>query len=259
MIRKIFYTAFAASIALTASITGDAQTKDANSALGIERLKAAYPDKIKDITNNTIYFTDGTTMVYDDGKEKDFVTMLDYSDPQDMFITLYDTSKSQPGYLEDVGRSRSEQLFKKLYGNSSAAVQKQLVPVNWFGQKLMFSSSNGAAEQLKKVAKELEKHPELRKYLKSMGTFYWRPVRGAKRLSAHSYGIAIDVGEKNSNYWLWSNGMNTPETKKISYVNRMPMKLVEIFEKYGFVWGGRWYHYDTMHFEYRPELNPPRM
>ena len=27
-----------------------------------------------------------------------------------------------------------------------------------------------------------------------------------------------------------------------------------IFEKHGFIWGGRWYHYDTMHFEYRPEL-----
>ncbi|MEJ2663631.1 MAG: M15 family metallopeptidase, partial [Spirochaetia bacterium] len=26
------------------------------------------------------------------------------------------------------------------------------------------------------------------------------------------------------------------------------------FEKYGFIWGGKWYHYDTMHFEYRPEL-----
>ncbi|MDP3291618.1 MAG: M15 family metallopeptidase, partial [Sulfuricurvum sp.] len=23
---------------------------------------------------------------------------------------------------------------------------------------------------------------------------------------------------------------------------------------HGFIWGGRWYHYDTMHFEYRPEL-----
>jgi D-alanyl-D-alanine carboxypeptidase len=23
---------------------------------------------------------------------------------------------------------------------------------------------------------------------------------------------------------------------------------------YGFIWGGKWYHYDTMHFEYRPEL-----
>jgi hypothetical protein len=29
---------------------------------------------------------------------------------------------------------------------------------------------------------------------------------------------------------------------------------VEIFEKHGFIWGGRWYHYDTMHFEYRPEI-----
>mgnify|MGYP002637708491 CR=1 FL=1 len=25
----------------------------------------------------------------------------------------------------------------------------------------------------------------------------------------------------------------------------------------GFIWGGRWFHYDTMHFEYRPELLHP--
>jgi hypothetical protein len=25
---------------------------------------------------------------------------------------------------------------------------------------------------------------------------------------------------------------------------------------HGFIWGGYWYHYDTMHFEYRPELLP---
>jgi hypothetical protein len=29
---------------------------------------------------------------------------------------------------------------------------------------------------------------------------------------------------------------------------------VRVFEKHGFIWGGAWYHYDTMHFEYRPEL-----
>ena len=33
------------------------------------------------------------------------------------------------------------------------------------------------------------------------------------------------------------------------------MEIVRIFEKHGFIWGGRWYHYDTMHFEYRPELS----
>jgi peptidoglycan LD-endopeptidase CwlK len=36
------------------------------------------------------------------------------------------------------------------------------------------------------------------------------------------------------------------------------MEIVAIFEKHGFIWGGKWYHYDTMHFEYRPELMPAR-
>ena len=30
--------------------------------------------------------------------------------------------------------------------------------------------------------------------------------------------------------------------------------IVDAFEAEGFAWGGRWYHYDTMHFEWRPEL-----
>jgi len=36
------------------------------------------------------------------------------------------------------------------------------------------------------------------------------------------------------------------------------LEIVEIFERHGFIWGGKWYHYDTMHFEYRPEMLPPR-
>jgi hypothetical protein len=34
----------------------------------------------------------------------------------------------------------------------------------------------------------------------------------------------------------------------------MPLEIIDIFERHGFIWGGKWYHYDTMHFEYRPEL-----
>lgn len=231
-----------------------AKSNDVN---GIERLKAAYPQKIKDIRENTIYFVDGSTMVYDDGKKKDFETMLDNADPEDMFHLAYNTTSTTPEYLHDVGRTRSEQLFKTLYGKSKEEIGKQLVEVNWFGETVKFSSSNNAAEQLKKVEKELSQHPELKKYLKCSGTFYWRNVRGANRLSAHSYGIAIDIGVDNSDYWLWKN-KNATETQKITYQNRIPLEIAEIFEKYGFVWGGRWYHYDTMHFEYRPELNPPK-
>jgi peptidoglycan LD-endopeptidase CwlK len=40
----------------------------------------------------------------------------------------------------------------------------------------------------------------------------------------------------------------------LEYSNSIPRQIVLVFEKYGFIWGGKWYHYDTMHFEYRPEL-----
>jgi len=41
------------------------------------------------------------------------------------------------------------------------------------------------------------------------------------------------------------------------YHNSMAAEVIQAFERHGFIWGGRWYHYDTMHFEYRPELLEP--
>jgi hypothetical protein len=31
-------------------------------------------------------------------------------------------------------------------------------------------------------------------------------------------------------------------------------QVMKAFEAYGFIWGGKWMFYDTMHFEYRPEI-----
>jgi hypothetical protein len=69
----------------------------------------------------------------------------------------------------------------------------------------------------------------------------------------HSYGMTIDINVKNSNYWQWDCKCKNEEAT-LSHRNQIPLKLVSIFEKYGFIWGGNWKHYDTMHFEYRPEL-----
>jgi D-alanyl-D-alanine carboxypeptidase len=68
-------------------------------------------------------------------------------------------------------------------------------------------------------------------------------------MSMHAYGAAIDLNLKFSDYWLWQK-----KADPIPYRNRMPQEIVDIFERHGFIWGGKWYHYDTMHFEYRPEL-----
>ena len=48
--------------------------------------------------------------------------------------------------------------------------------------------------------------------------------------------------------------VNFQITDSIKYANRIPLEIIRVFEKHGFIWGGRWYHYDTMHFEYRPEF-----
>jgi hypothetical protein len=37
--------------------------------------------------------------------------------------------------------------------------------------------------------------------------------------------------------------------KGAGYRSRLPFDIVQIFEKHGFIWGGKWEHFDTMHFE----------
>ena len=221
--------------------------------LGAKSLMAAYPDFVIDYKEGHLLLSDSSKIRYDDGRVKSFEEKMDNADPEDMFSFKYDINAKKPDYLQDAGRSRCERLFKYMYGSNEAEVRKNLVKIDWFGENVIFTKINGAADSLKAVAKEIKTYPELKPYLKSSGTFYWRKVRGANRQSAHSYGIAFDIGVSYSDYWLWKN-KGKKETDTLQYANKMPKELVQIFEKHGFIWGGRWYHYDTMHFEYRPEI-----
>lgn len=221
---------------------------------GARALIEAYPGMISGYEDGRLIMADGSSVVYDDGREKSFVVRLDDTDPEDMFFTPYDTSAVKPARLSDTGRGRCEQLFRKMYGDSRAEVSRNLVSVRWFGQNIRFSGRCGAADSLRAVARELATMPSLRKYLVNASSFYWRKVRGADRLSAHSYGIAIDINTKYSDYWLWKYPRRS-ETADIGYVNRIPLDIVKVFERHGFIWGGRWYHFDTMHFEFRPEFH----
>lgn len=236
--------------------TTTTQAKQASASVpaGAATLMKAYPNFVTGYKDGKLLLADGTSMTYNDGKHKSYTELLDNADPDDMLSIPYDPGKWKPGYLDDPGRIRCDALLKKMYGGSASAVRSNLVTVDWFEQHVQFNKNNGAAQALRQVAAELAHYPELRPYLKSSGTFYWRAVRGAQRMSAHSYGIAFDIGVDKSDNWLWSNPGSSETRKGLTYHNKFPHQLVQIFEKHGFIWGGRWYHYDTMHFEYRPEL-----
>lgn len=223
---------------------------------GAKALLKAYPDFIESYSDNQLIFRDGSSMVYDDGEEKDHMKRLDYSDPEDMFFHKYYTGPvHEPEYCYDPGRSRCEALFKKMYGSSAAEVRTHLVDVQWFGQKIPFTSVNSAADSLRAVQADiLANHPELKKYFDKSSSFYWRPVRGAQRLSAHSYGVTIDICTEFSNYWRWSNRGKEELDVLPSFQNRIPDEVIMAFERHGFIAGAKWYHFDSMHFEFRPEL-----
>ncbi|MBI5892397.1 MAG: M15 family metallopeptidase [Deltaproteobacteria bacterium] len=156
----------------------------------------------------------------------------------------------------DPGRIRYEPFFRKMYGNTKNEVVSNLVTINWMpktvNKPIFVTKVNGVDLKLQKISDELDKLPdEIKEYAKDIAAFMWRNIQGAKRLSMHSFGIAIDINSKHLNYWQWSK---PDKTGRYLYENKIPFEIVRIFEENGFIWGGRWYHFDTMHFEYRPEL-----
>jgi hypothetical protein len=226
-----------------------------------QKLIKSYPDFIAGFSDNRLIFKDGTKMLWDDGiKNKSFKDMLENPDLKDMFGQEYNAGEMQsfPSRNFDPGRVRNETLFMKIYGSNAELVKQHLTEITWcpklVGQKITVTTINGIDKKLMQISKELDKHPELKKYLTHIGgTFAWRNINGTIRHSMHSFGMTIDINTAYSDYWQWSCTCTNEDTV-LEYKNRIPMAIVAAFEKYGFIWGGKWYHFDTMHFEYRPEL-----
>ncbi|MDR3170451.1 MAG: M15 family metallopeptidase, partial [Treponema sp.] len=98
-----------------------------------------------------------------------------------------------------------------------------------------------------------------KKSLDSITAWNWRNIAGSNRRSFHAYGVAIDLLMKpergKETYWLWTrekgiDWRTVPEEDKLN----PPRSVIRAFEEEGFIWGGKWPWYDTMHFEFHPEL-----
>jgi hypothetical protein len=233
-----------------------------NAAL-MDRLVKAYPDFLKGIEGNDIVLTDGKHIPFDDFiRDKPFETLLNSPSLRDEFSMPYPKGPPQgvPPLNFDPGRIRYEPFFKKMYGDcEKGEVEPKLVDLAWLpkhgGGRLKVTSVNGVDKKLEAVSAELDELPqEDMKYLiPSAGAYNCRPIAGTSRKSMHAYAAAIDISTKFSDYWLNFKAVQG----QYIYKNSIPYEIVAIFEKHGFIWGGRWYHFDTMHFEYRPEILAP--
>ena len=223
-------------------------------------LMIAYPEYITNIEENNGYvyliMKSGKKICYDDKKEKNSQEKLANPDLQDTLDQIYPLSavKSIMESNFDPGRFRSYSLLSEVYGTSKNAVESKLAKVKVGYSNFQFNNSSSASNSLQAVMGELiplsERNQNVRRcLLPCSGTFNYRVIAGTNRLSPHSFGIAIDLASDKSDYWKWAS-KDAGENRLSSY----PNELVKVFENNGFVWGGKWSHFDILHFEYRPEI-----
>ena len=224
-------------------------------------LMMAYPEHLTDVERSEdgrvyVIMQSGKKLLYDDGKKKNQAQKSANPDLQDMLEQIYPLGKISellPAH-NNPGCVRHYSLLKEVYGANKTKIQSNLVKVSIGYKFVEFNRNNQAAQSLKSVMKELL--PLARNSYKiygaafpSSGTFNYRLIGSTSRLSSHAFGIAIDLNSHKNDYWRW----NTREDGQ-KRLDSYPQEIVGIFEKYGFVWGGKWGNFDIMHYEYRPEI-----
>lgn len=254
----------AAQPAQTAPDLLPARDLPAEAALDLAVLRAAYPGAVLGMGRGAsglleLVMADGARLAYDDGKVRTPREAEETPDIRTMLAQVYplgplDEAGAHPAPHSSPGRHRVQAFFLSLYGQSEAEVRKHCRSARFDGHGVLMQGRHGAADALERVWKRLEPqlaaHPEWAKTLRPFGgSFCWRNIAATKRLSAHSFGVAVDLNPRMP-YWLTERH---PE-KVPGQVLAFPKEIVAAFEAEGFIWGGKWAEFDLMHFEYRPEL-----
>ncbi|MDR2370012.1 MAG: M15 family metallopeptidase [Treponema sp.] len=159
-----------------------------------------------------------------------------------------------------------------LYGGlTRREVESRIIQISFLGKDV--SVHRDITENLRRVEAAIRRTAETKdgggdaaaaavfiSSIGQIGAYNWREIRGSRRLSYHRWGLALDIQPLDSGnkavYWLWEQPRNNdwmlipPERRW-----KPPDAVIRAFESEGFIWGGKWQLYDTMHFEYRPELH----
>jgi len=238
------------------------------------KLEVTKPIKPKSEKTKTqiFYWADGKMLPEENLKEKDIYWSLLYSydkelkDPKDF-------TEEEIQYLLDYGSTENRMstagtpmfFFDFLYDSISAKIiETHIVKTKFLGKKTKIHER--IEQALKNVENKIyaqKNDKEVKAFidtLSSTDAYFWRLIANTTRKSFHSYGIAIDCLPKRlygkQTYWSWAKAKYGDNwiTRPLEDRWMPPKKVVEAFESEGFVWGGKWAIWDTMHFEYHPEL-----
>jgi hypothetical protein len=160
---------------------------------------------------------------------------------------------------------RSQHFYDTLWrAKSKAESYDRVKTMRFLGRKVMvhYSIMEELALVEERILGAAKTNSQVRQWinrLDSVAGWNWRSIADTESRSFHAYGTALDLLPKShgglQTYWLWT-AQNYPEWWAVPYSRRShpPDAVIKAFEEYGFIWGGKWLFFDTMHFEYRPEI-----
>jgi hypothetical protein len=160
---------------------------------------------------------------------------------------------------------RSQHFFDDLWRSHNRGESWDRVKsIRFLGHPVMihYSILEDLALVEERILAESKTNARVRQWINSLDTldgWNWRSIAETQSRSFHAYGAALDLLPKSlegrETYWLWAARRN-PEWWTVSYDKRFhpPDAVIQAFESQGFLWGGKWLFFDTMHFEYRPEI-----
>ena len=161
---------------------------------------------------------------------------------------------------------RHNDFLDTLYGiTNQVEAQQRMVNLTFLGKALrVHPYLRAPLERVEQgIARQAQVDPVVARFvgdLHEVSGFFWRTISGTAARSYHSYGSAVDLlfdSYKGKHvYWRWSQERGVEDWWDIPLAKRWapPQAIIDIFEREGFVWGGKWLFFDTLHFEYRPEI-----
>jgi hypothetical protein len=235
------------------------QTTNANPPAAVQKIIRYYSDYVN-YENNRFLSKSGSTVVYDDGKnDKSYIDMIERPDVEDQFTFTYPIPSKKAIRYDDPGRIRNDTFFRMIYGPTKEAVEENLTTIEWCprfnGGTIRVTRILGIDQKLQAISAELESHPEWTDWLKGGAIAYDASPKKSWNRAPHNLGYSIDLLIPGKHHWQTECGCSH-ENAVLKGGDRLPNELIAIFEKNGFIWGGNWYHYESLHFEYRPELLP---
>lgn len=252
----LVFAAYSVRYDNSVSASAGAYTYETTAKRDLLALMLAYPDAISGVEKDgaTVYvvMTSGAKIVYDDLKSKSVDEKLSDADIQDMMETAYPLQSIDTlrGGNDDPGRVRCYDFLHAVYGGSASEVEASLISVDGVGCPFHAGAAEALAAAFSDITVLIKNSPEVCGFVYPLsGTYNYRVIAGTGQLSPHAFAIAIDLCRDSRDYWQWAS-----RAQGQSRLDEYPRALVGVFESHGFIWGGKWAHFDFLHFEYRPEL-----